>query len=108
MVQARAKLSGENFSLRVGFDLFFTGLTELMVHSEPLTAVAQLDDQSDHDGHCCRAERNAKQKLALLFFLRGLARQGTLVGYGSLCLCDGCYCVRWMGSEGVGLVSSFG
>ena len=49
-----------------------------MVHSEPLTAVAQLEDQRDHDGHCCRAERNAKQKLALLFFLRGLAHQGTL------------------------------
>ena len=62
------------------------GLTELMVHSEPLTAVAQLEDQSDHDGHCCRAERNAKQKLALLFFLRGLAHQGTLGGVPSFVL----------------------
>ena len=86
MVQARAKLSGENFSLRVGFDLFFSGLTELMVHSEPLTAVAQLEDQSDQDRQVCCAERNAKQKLALLFFLRGLAHRGTLGGVPSFVL----------------------
>ena len=79
-----------------------------MVHSEPLTAVAQLEEQRDQDRQVCCAYRNAQQKLALLFFLRGLARQATLVGYGSLCLGDGCCCVRWMGSEGVGLVPSFG
>ena len=79
-----------------------------MVHSEPLTEVAQLEEQRDQDRQVCCAYRNAQQKLALLFFLRGLARQGTLVGYGSLCLGDGCCCVRWMGSEGVGLVPSFG
>ena len=48
-----------------------------MVHSEPLTAVAQLEEQRDQDRQVCCAYRNAQQKLALLFFLRGLARQGT-------------------------------
>lgn len=86
MVQARAKLSGENFSLRVGFDLFFTGLTELMVHSEPLTAVAQLDDQRDQDRQGCCAERNAQRQLTIPFFLRGCGHRETLGSRVCLCL----------------------
>ena len=56
------------------------------VDSEPLTAVAQLEDQRDQDRQGCCTERNPQRQLAIPFFLRGCGHRGTLGSRVYLCL----------------------